>query len=207
MKKHSHRYDTFWDCEEMALAINPKQVKTTHGVVSCGEITKTTCNRLIDESQCSNNLNVVGRVSSKDSYEENSEIRQVNAFIIHQDKLWVDELVISLAETAMAYLQYDIVGLLERPQLLNYKESSKGYDWHTDIGLGMASTRKISISVNLNDNYEGGTLQFFSDKTYEFNPPRGDAIAFPSFLPHRVTPITKGERWSLVAWIGGQPFR
>ena len=207
MKKQSMKYDTYWDCEEMALAINPKQVQTTHGVVSCGEITKTTCNRLIDESQCSNNLSVVGRVSSKDSYEENSEIRQVNAFIIHQDKLWVDELVISLAETAMAYLQYDIVGLLERPQLLNYKESSKGYDWHTDIGLGMASTRKISISVNLNDNYEGGTLQFFSDKTYEFNPPRGDAIAFPSFLPHRVTPITKGERWSLVAWIGGQPFR
>ena len=104
-------------------------------------------------------------------------------------------------------MDYNVVGLLERPQLLNYKQNSKGYDWHTDIGLGMASTRKISITVNLNDNYEGGNLQFFSDKTYEFNPPRGDAIAFPSFLPHRVTPITKGERWSLVAWIGGQPFR
>jgi len=207
MKKQSMRYDTYWDCEEMALAINPKQVETTHGVVNCGEITKSTCNRLIEESVNSDNLQVAGRVLNKDTYEKNSQIREVNAYIIHEDKLWIDELVISLAETALAYLDYNVVGLLERPQLLNYKQNSKGYDWHTDIGLGMASTRKISITVNLNDNYEGGNLQFFSDKTYEFNPPRGDAIAFPSFLPHRVTPITKGERWSLVAWIGGQPFR
>ena len=201
------RYDTYWDCEEMALAINPKQVETTHGVVNCGEITRSTCNRLINESTSSDNFKVAGRVLNKDTYEKNSEIREVNAFIIHEEKLWIDELVISLAETAMAFLDYNVVGLLERPQLLNYKQNSKGYDWHTDIGLGMASTRKISITVNLNDNYEGGNLQFFSDKTYDFNPPRGDAIAFPSFLPHRVTPITKGERWSLVAWIGGQPFR
>tara|TARA_B100000963_G_scaffold192388_2_gene167472 strand:- start:34 stop:657 length:624 start_codon:yes stop_codon:yes gene_type:complete len=207
MKKQSMRYDTYWDCEEMALAINPKQVETTHGVVNCGEITRSTCNRLINESTSSDNFKVAGRVLNKDTYEKNSEIREVNAFIIHEEKLWIDELVISLAETAMAFLDYNVVGLLERPQLLNYKQNSKGYDWHTDIGLGMASTRKISITVNLNDNYEGGNLQFFSDKTYDFNPPRGDAIAFPSFLPHRVTPITKGERWSLVAWIGGQPFR
>ena len=181
MKKQSVRYDTYWDCEEMALAINPKQVETTHGVVNCGEITKSTCKRLIDESASSDNLQIAGRVLNKGNYEENSEIREVNAFIIHEEKLWIDELVISLAETALAYLDYNVVGLLERPQLLNYQESSKGYDWHTDIGLGMASTRKISITVNLNDNYEGGTLQFFLTRLMSLIHQKEMQLPFPHF--------------------------
>jgi len=35
----------------------------------------------------------------------------------------------------------------------------------------------------------------------------GQSLAFPSFLSHKVLPVTKGERWALVAWISGTPFR
>ena len=207
MKKLIQKYDTFWDCDEMALAINPKQTETTHGVISCGELPKSTCERIINEHKSQKNLCVTGRVSDKKKFETKKEVRDVTAYIINEDRLWLDEIVISLAETALAYLSYDVVGLIERPQLLHYKENSNGYNWHTDIGMGMASTRKISISVNLNDEYKGGAFEFFSDKSYKFNLPKGQSIAFPSFLSHRVQPITKGERLALVAWIGGQPFR
>ena len=191
----------------MALAINPRQTETTHGVISCGELPLSTCKRIIDEHKSQKNLCVTGRVADKNKYKRDKQIRDVTSYVINEETIWLDEIILSLAETALAYLTYDVVGLLERPQLLHYKENSNGYNWHTDIGTGVASTRKISISVNLNDQYEGGSFEFFSDKTYKFSVPQGQAIDFPSFLSHRVTPITKGERWALVAWIGGQPFR
>ena len=37
--------------------------------------------------------------------------------------------------------------------------------------------------------------------------PQGSVIVFPSFVWHRVTPVTKGTRYSLVLWTCGQPFR
>lgn len=40
-------YDTLWNSEEMALAINPKQVTTSHGVVDCGKLSAVTCKRLL----------------------------------------------------------------------------------------------------------------------------------------------------------------
>ena len=53
----------------MALAINPKQTETTHGVISCGELPKTTCERIINEHKSQKNLCVTGRVSDKKKFE------------------------------------------------------------------------------------------------------------------------------------------
>ena len=36
---------------------------------------------------------------------------------------------------------------------------------------------------------------------------RGAMALFPSFLPHRVTPVTRGVRYSLVGWVCGKPWR
>jgi predicted 2-oxoglutarate/Fe(II)-dependent dioxygenase YbiX len=36
---------------------------------------------------------------------------------------------------------------------------------------------------------------------------QGSLVAFPSFMTHRVTPVTRGLRWSLVTWLEGPPFR
>ena len=66
-------------------------------------------------------------------------------------------------------------------------------------------TRKMSMSVNLNDDYEGGDLIL-----YDCDPIKqktGNATFFPSFLPHEVTPVTKGTRYSLVMWFLGNPWR
>lgn len=77
--------------------------------------------------------------------------------------------------------------------------------------------RKLSVTVSLNDpnDYDGGNLKFdfgpHADKERFYTcteiRPRGSVIVFPSHLYHQVTPVTRGTRYSLVAWNLGKPFR
>jgi len=74
------------------------------------------------------------------------------------------------------------------------------------------TVRKISVSAVLNDDYEGGefqTMHLDNGKTIvsTIKPRTGDVIIFPSYLTHRVKPVTKGIRYSIVAWYGGPPFK
>jgi PKHD-type hydroxylase len=110
-------------------------------------------------------------------------------------------------------------------QFTRYKENQH-YDWHFD-NLGTpfntpddpmtnGKYRKISFSINLSDpkNYEGGKLCFDypvaarSNKIVECEQlkEKGSVVFFPSFMKHKVTPVTKGERNSLVGWCLGYPF-
>jgi len=72
--------------------------------------------------------------------------------------------------------------------------------------------RKLSMTTLLSDNYEGGAFEFASYgkekcniSAPEFNKV-GSIIVFPSIMEHRVAPITKGVRYSLVTWFLGPPF-
>ena len=73
--------------------------------------------------------------------------------------------------------------------------------------------RKLSMTVLLNDNYEGGEFQFatYNKEKCEIHTPEfnktGMIIVFPSDMEHRVTPVTKGIRYSLVIWFLGPPFK
>ena len=71
------------------------------------------------------------------------------------------------------------------------------------------SARKLSLSVQLSDgaDYDGGDLRFPGPTDEPAPRERGALIAFPSFVTHRVEPVTRAERLSLVSWISGRPFR
>ena len=85
------------------------------------------------------------------------------------------------------------------------------YDWHMDndiTGKHQPPVRKISMTLLLSDpsTFEGGELEIMSKgKTAKLK--QGQAIFFASWLQHRVKPVTKGERKSLVMWFGGPPFK
>jgi len=83
------------------------------------------------------------------------------------------------------------------------------FDWHTDLGAGPMSTRKISISVQLSDpaGYTGGDLEFCPHGVIGEFRGLGNAVAFPSYIAHRVLPVGQGLRHALVAWIHGPAFR
>ena len=89
---------------------------------------------------------------------------------------------------------------------------------YCDSNEMVGKVRKLSITVNLNKpgDYDGGNLKFdFGHHTddgvrfYECEEirPQGSIIVFPSFIPHCVTPVTRGTRYSLVLWNLGYPFK
>ena len=71
----------------------------------------------------------------------------------------------------------------------------------------IGKTRKISMSLVLSDpdEYEGGQLEIWGKSIDVYK--KGSIIFFPSWMPHRVTPVTKGTRYSLVMWFIGAPFK
>lgn len=103
-------------------------------------------------------------------------------------------------------------------QFTEYDESYQGeYKLHQDVfWLTPKEThRKVSMVLQLTDpnEYEGGVLSFEhihhkpSDGDFAAMKTKGALIAFPSFVHHRLEPVTKGKRYSLVAWFEGPKFQ
>jgi Rps23 Pro-64 3,4-dihydroxylase Tpa1-like proline 4-hydroxylase len=96
---------------------------------------------------------------------------------------------------------------IEPPQFLYYNEGGK-YDLHNDSEdfvngkLKRVFERDVTVLIYLNDDYEGGELEF-PDWSCKFKPKAGTLIAFPSYIEfsHRVHPVTSGKRYNLVSWI------
>ena len=92
---------------------------------------------------------------------------------------------------------------------LNHAEQNGHYDWHIDTNwLSQTSfDRKLSVTVQLSDSteYEGGDFSFaeVENPNKEKLKQKGTVLVFPSYLSHRVSPVTKGTRCSLVAWFEG----
>ena len=78
-------------------------------------------------------------------------------------------------------------------------ETGGFYSSHLDDDTPI--TRRISMSLFLNEEYEGGEFQFFGD--YKVNGKTGSAIVFPSNFcyPHEILPVKSGTRYSIVTWI------
>ena len=104
---------------------------------------------------------------------------------------------------------FDLQGFYQGLQFTKYSAPGQHYDWHVDRGPGHG-VRKLSLSLLLSDpeTYQGGDLeQRFGDESQAIPRERGLICLFPSFVHHRVTPVTKGTRYSLVAWVSGPPFK
>ena len=87
--------------------------------------------------------------------------------------------------------------------LLKYSPGGK-YNLHTDHHN--TSPRHLSVIINLNDDYEGGDLVFTDQREKEIKRlklGKGSIVFFPSnfMYPHGIQPITKGTRYSIVAWL------
>jgi PKHD-type hydroxylase len=116
----------------------------------------------------------------------------------------------------------------ESCQFTKYK-INQHYDWHCDSyerpyensqhANFNGKIRKLSVTCSLSDplDYEGGELEFnfnVPNRTKKQNIvkckeiiPRGSIVVFPSHVWHRVCPVKKGTRYSLVMWNLGYPFK
>ena len=105
---------------------------------------------------------------------------------------------------------FDGMQITEMAQYTEYPEGGF-YDWHIDSDTHFAhepSVRKISMTLLLSpDNeFEGGDLEIMKEGQAA-KLKQGHAIFFASFIRHRVTPVIRGNRKSLVMWFGGTPFK
>jgi PKHD-type hydroxylase len=95
-------------------------------------------------------------------------------------------------------------------QIATYTAEARGfYGWHVDIGAGRLATRKLSIVIPLTSpgEYEGGRFEVFNEaEPTPIEMPLGRIVAFPSYLLHRVTPVTRGMRRTMAVWVSGPPF-
>lgn len=118
-----------------------------------------------------------------------------------------------VAEVNSRYFHFDLTGFYEPIQLGIYTAKDKGhYDWHVDMFIGNKSVpRKLSMVLMLSDpsEFEGGELllKSDSDKYTSLSMAKGRAWFFPSYMLHKVTPVTKGTRKTLVLWVGGPQFK
>lgn len=96
-------------------------------------------------------------------------------------------------------------------QFTEYHGTQNGhYDWHYDTHWDGEhnSDRKLSVTVQLSDpsEYEGGDFEFRDCETPQAKA-KGSVLIFPSYLEHRVLPVTSGVRRSLVAWFYGPRWK
>lgn len=127
---------------------------------------------------------------------------------------WIGGILHNLLISANnAYFHYDLDHFDADIQVTKY-EPGQEYKWHVDqLNVDKPMRRKLSISLLLNDNFTGGELQLletnslYNETATTVQLSAGAAAVFPSWVVHRVTPVTSGTRYSLVAWMNGPQFK
>ena len=108
------------------------------------------------------------------------------------------------------YYKFNIQALAEAPNLMRYDAENSGhYDYHLDIGTTKPNCwRKLSYSLMLNDDYEGGELDFKTGQgIIKYKGPVGRIVIFPSYMLHKVNLVIANIRWTLVGWAHGDSFQ
>ena len=155
------------------------------------------------------------KASTINSKSNGKEIRSSSVKWIPNNQQW-NWLYLKLMDMAVqannALWHFDLYSVPDLIQYTEYYATENGhYTWHQDFGPGTPSLRKVSITVQLSgpDEYEGGDLEYWKGGNDIIKAPRdkGLVFIFPSYMMHRVTPITKGTRRSFVLWVGGEHYK
>lgn len=177
------------------------------------DVDKDICNKIISYGQ---NKWIKAKVGSHiESPHLNEDVRITD--VAFCDDEWLFDLAWHYVNTANINSNWNFqVESCESMQISKYKENGH-YDFHLD-GNGFTrynmpenkflhnKTRKLSMTIVLNEDYEGGEFEFFDEKRL-IKEKLGTVIVFPSYMLHRVKPVTKGTRYSLVVWFCGEPFK
>tara|TARA_R100001143_G_C3340289_1_gene123906 strand:+ start:213 stop:818 length:606 start_codon:yes stop_codon:yes gene_type:complete len=182
------------------------------------------CDRIIKTGLSQkNNPGTTGKISDFNKIKNNPQlfkelIEKRDSNVGWLNDPWIYKSILPFVEKANEELQWDFqYEEAESAQFTTYYPG-QFYSWHQDSLRSPPKTRKISLTLSLNDpsEYEGGQLQF--DCRNKENPEdnkietivenqQGSLVIFPSFTFHRVLPVTKGVRYSLVMWMKGDRWR
>ena len=118
------------------------------------------------------------------------------------------ECISQLSQSMREFFPFDYT---QNEPELNFIRYTDGefFDWHLDMSPNGSMRRKLSFSIQLTPDaeYDGGDLEFFPEVRLPSARKVGSVIVFPPFVPHRVTPVSRGTRYALVGWLYGPPFK
>tara|TARA_R110000751_G_scaffold278353_1_gene380094 strand:+ start:222 stop:830 length:609 start_codon:yes stop_codon:yes gene_type:complete len=159
--------------------------------------------------------NVVRKLTNKEKAEPRKMRKSTIAWL---DDPWIYKEIQPYVQIANKQAGWDFdLQTVEKIQFTEYRPG-QFYNYHQDNFHNKGLARKISMTVNLSkdSDYEGGDLYFktidrknhdvieITNKEFRH---QGTLCVFPSFEVHKVTPLTKGVRYSLVLWTLGEKFK
>ena len=159
-------------------------------------------------------------VDGEKTVKKQTRVSDIAFFGLDANTEWIfAKLNRAIDELNSRYYNFDLNGY-DHFQLTQYNAEELGkYDLHMDMFLGnhmgsnkLCENRKLSLTLLLNDpetDFEGGEFEFVfgGEKPQTVPLKKGTIIVFPSFFLHRVNPVTKGTRRSLVVWVTGPKFK
>jgi|ETNmetMinimDraft_18_1059904.scaffolds.fasta_scaffold10919_1 PKHD-type hydroxylase len=202
---------------------NSKYKENLNGVLQhIGNIDYYTWDHTLSDAECNFLIQDCGKAEAEEGVIQGSarkalsKIRKTSGEF-DPDVVWVDHtkmirnaMINFMEEANKNFFKYDIT----RTQQIQFVTYEKGdhYVWHKDGVQGDKQlVRKLSLVILLSDpdSFEGGELEFFNGDHGVFYPfkKRGSIICFNSFDWHRVKPVTKGVRHTLVQWSLGPRLR
>lgn len=177
----------------------------THKIIP-NLLTKEECDLVLKFSLENLTLNTATTLSNNGSYYETNRRKSNIAFYPYYEKFpFILEKISKLLQESISVKGFDLDYNDTRFQFTEYKIGDY-FQWHTDSN-GKEITqcdRYCSLVIQLNDEYkEGGLeLKLSEDSTIIVEKGTGNTIIFLSNIEHRVTPVEKGNRYTLVNWIG-----
>ena len=174
-------------------------------------IPKSECKRLLNYClNCSDFISGTIGPEAKQTKKRNNHV----SFVEDEDNTMRDMLWGFIRHANEQFFNYDLSFF----QTLKFSRYRRGeyYGWHQDsVTKDKKETRKLSLSFNItpHDNYDGGYLEFYNGGDRSFNlklrekmKTVGSVVVFDSRDWHRVTPVTRGIRYSIVCWTIGPKF-
>ena len=158
-----------------------------------------------------------GEISNKNSFAVDKELRisDISWVNLNTESKWIfDRIAENIDSLNNEFFQHDLYGFNEI-QYAEYDSKQLGkYDYHMDMAMSPSMSdnnmsRKLSMSLLLNNTFKGGEFEF---NISNLDTPiselvAGTIVVFPSYLIHRVKPVTEGIRLSLTAWCVGPKFK
>jgi len=188
----------------------------------CNDIISA-CNEKLVKAQVYSNDNEKDIKNNKKSLNEKARTSKI-CFISDE---WIYEILHPLIHASNKTANWKFEISCTEPLQFTQYGLNEFYNWHQDsMAYPFKNThpnfngkiRKISSITNLSkpSDYEGGNLEFdfrnlretsSNVRVCEDIKEQGSVVVFPSFVFHRVTPVTKGTRYSLVSWTLGDPWK
>lgn len=179
-----------------------------------GEVDNSTCDKIIEQGlKLKSDVGIVGDDSTAraDISVRSSIVGWFNDYEVP----WITNIISNYINQAnRKNFGFDISYGIQGVQFSSYTAVKSGrYDWHVDTfhSSTAPSDRKLSFCIQLSDpsTYEGGEFEFRGCDPLDNDlfKPKGSILIFPSIFEHRVLPVTKGVRYSLVSWIEGPKWK